>query len=508
MHAIRRVLAGLLAAAAGTVLVPQPAAATPDAALARFHQQRLDWHGCQRGPAEAEGQALDEAGAQCAEVTVPLDYHRPDGRTITVAITRLPATDPDHRIGPLVVNLGGPGLPVLGVMPLARAAMGQAGARFDLIGMDVRFTGRSSPIDCGWPQNWMSRSAGVGLESFSRMVALSRDLAARCARRHGDVLPYASTATAARDLDVIRAALGAPTLSYLGYSQGSYLGAVYTQLFPQRAGRMVLDSAIDPDSPGVAILRRNAPEREAALREWAGLAAAHDDVLGLGATTDAVLATVHRVYQAAARQPLPVGAYQVDDTMITALLLDPLSDDSDDSNLRLAERIQVLVRAVDTGAAEPTPDLATALAGLLTGANSAQLSGQTAILCADGDVPADPSWYWRDIDANRSSAPLFGPQGRTITPCAFWTDQARQAPVRVRNGVPALIVQAAGDVNSTLSMGRAMHRAMSGSRLITLDGARTHGVYLFRGASCVDHAVGAYLETGALPATDRTCTDG
>jgi len=106
----------------------------------------------------------------------------------------------------------------------------------------------------------------------------------------------------------------------------------------------------------------------------------------------------------------------------------------------------------------------------------------------------------------RAEAPLFGPLGGNITPCAFWPNPSRERPIRIRNGVPALVVQAAGEVNAILEMGEAMHRALSGSRMITLAGARDHGVYLFRGSSCVDAAVNAYLDTGNLPTADQTCS--
>ncbi|WP_165949588.1 alpha/beta hydrolase [Micromonospora sp. KC207] len=113
--------------------------------------------------------------------------------------------------------------------------------------------------------------------------------------------------------------------------------------------------------------------------------------------------------------------------------------------------------------------------------------------------------YWRDIQAVRAEAPLFGPLGSNITPCAFWPNPPRERPIRIRNGVPALVVQAAGDVSAILKMGQAMHRALGGSRMITLAGARDHGVYLFRGSGCVDAAVNAHLDTGNLPAADLTC---
>jgi pimeloyl-ACP methyl ester carboxylesterase len=386
--------------------------------------------------------------------------------------------------------------------------MGATGARFDIIGMDVRFSGRSTPIDCGWPASWLPRSAGSDRESFDRMVALSRDLAGRCARTDAALLAHATTADAARDMDTVRSVLGAPRLSFLGYSQGSYLGAQYMQQFPRRAGRIVLDSAIDPDRPGVTILddRISARRREAALREWASRTAAHDDLLHLGGTPEQVLATVQRVYRAAADQPLHIGPYLVDDTVIPGIITNLLVDDSEDTALELAATIRIFVQAADTGSAEPTETLGASLAGQLTGAQSAQRSASTATQCGDAPVSRDVETYWRDVQAARAIAPLFGPVGATITPCAFWPVRARR-PALIRNGVPALVVQAAGDVNAVLEMGQAMHRDLRASRMITLSGARDHGVYLFRGSACVDNAVNAYLDTGRLPAADLTCAD-
>ncbi|PRY39714.1 alpha/beta hydrolase [Umezawaea tangerina] len=510
MNRSRRALLGaVLATAAGLAAAPVAGAdTTQDAGLGPYHRQHVDWRACQRGPDDGDGRALDEAGVQCADIRVPLDYSHPGGRAITVAIARSKATDTAHYAGPLLFNLGGPATPVLSTVPLARQGLGVTGAKFDVIGMDVRFSGRSSPIDCGWQAGWLPRSAGTDRESFDRMVALSKDLADRCARTNADVLPYASTADAARDMDVVRAALGAPKLSFLGYSQGSYLGAQYLQRFGGRAGRVVLDSAIDPDRPGVTILsdRTAASRRAAALGEWAALAAQHDDLFHLGTTAEQVLATVDRVYRAAADTPLRVGPYLVDDTVVPALVLGLLVDDSEESAVELAATVQVLAQAADTGGAEPTQALSDTLAGQLTGRESAQHSAATAVQCGDAPVSRDVEAYWRDIEAARTGNPLFGPLGNNITPCAFWPNPPRERPVRVRNGTPALVVQAAGEVNAVLEMGQAMHRALSGSRMITLEGARDHGVYLFRGSDCVDTAVNAYLDTGNLPTTDLTCT--
>ncbi|OJF10111.1 alpha/beta fold hydrolase [Couchioplanes caeruleus] len=504
------VLAAVLATTAGVGIVPAQAGTTQDAdeGLAWFHHQAIDWKSCQHGVDDADGRALDEAGVQCGDVRVPLDYHRPRGRTITVAVARSKATDPAHYAGPLLINLGGPANPVLSRVPEARQGLGETGARFDIIGMDIRFSGRSTPIDCGWPASWLPRSAGADRESFRRMVTMSNDLASRCVRAHADLLPYASAENAARDMDVIRAVLGAPKLSFLGYSQGSYLGAQYIAQFPQRAGRIVLDSAIDPNRPGVAILRdRTATARhEAALREWAGWAAAHDASVHLGTTTERVLETVNRVYLAAARTPLRVGAYLVDDTIIPGVIGTLLVGDSEENALELAATVRVLARATDNGSAEPTPAFAATLEGQLTGRDSAQRSAATAMLCGDSPASRNVQTYWRDVQAARAEAPLFGPLASNINPCAFWPRLPRAGATRIRTGVPALIVQAAGDINATLEMGQAMHRALTGSRMITLAGVRDHGVYLFRGSACVDTAVNTYLVSGNLPASDLTCS--
>jgi len=501
------ILAAVPAGHAGQIRAGRPAgkpAGATDQGLARFYAQHIRWHRCQRGPNDAGGKELDAAGARCADIRVPLDYAHPGRRTITIAISRLAADPSAKKVGAMIINLGGPATPVLTDVVLARQAMGATGARFDLIGMDQRFAGRSTPINCHWNAGWLPRGAGGSKASFTEMVNLTRNLARRCVRNERAMLPFAGTTSAARDMDVIRGALGESKLSYLGYSYGTYLGAVYTQMFPGRAGRIVLDSAINPAHPGVA-KGSNGPQREMALREWATFAAARDGHFHLGSTPNQVMATVHRIYRAAGRHPLRVGPFRVDDTVVPAVLLDPLSDDSQANAAELGAFVAALNRAALGQSARPGARLLHMLARQLTSAGSALRSAATAIMCDDAPVPRNPRVYWRAIQAHRASAPLFSPVDQTITPCAFWPFQPPRPP-RIANHVPALVVNAAGDINSILSMGRAMHHALTGSRMITLQGVRTHGVYLFRGSACVDTAVNAYLDTGMLPPADMSCT--
>ncbi|MET8122284.1 alpha/beta hydrolase [Micromonospora sp. NPDC005189] len=473
--------------------------------LSSYERQRLHWHTCQRGAADQAGAELDRAGATCTELTVPLDYARPGGSTITLALSRLAATDTTRRVGVLLLNTGGPGAPAMSdVLPI-RQWMGDVGARFDLVGLDPRFVGRSTPLNCGWPTGTWTRSAGPDQATFDRLTTFERDLAVRCARRNASVLPHVTTRNTARDMDLLRAVLGEQKLSYLGYSYGTYLGAVYTQMFPERADRVVLDSAVDPASYGARVLREAGPANEIALRDWADWAARHHDRYGLGSSGQQVLAVVDGIFAAATRRPLRVGSYRVDRQSLPYLLLNRLSDDREETQADLAETVQVLRQAATSGSATPTASLADTLSFLLTGAESPTGSVQAAILCGDVPVPRDPGDYWRDIRQHRTSEPRFGEFTRAISPCAFWPQQPRERPIVLQNAVPALIVQSTGDTRTIYRSGQAMHRALTGSRLLTLHDARIHGVFGNYGNGCVDGVVIAYLADGKLPANDLDC---
>ncbi|GGT46248.1 hypothetical protein GCM10014713_45270 [Streptomyces purpureus] len=147
-------------------------------------------------------------GARCAGITVPLDYGDPDGRTTVVAVSRVAATDTAHRIGTMVLVAGGPGDSALQNGSEPPAAMAGIASRFDVVGYDPRFVGRSAPLDCRWPTGHALRSAGLTRRSFERQVAFQRDLADRCLRTRSDLLPYATTRNTARDLDIVRGVLG------------------------------------------------------------------------------------------------------------------------------------------------------------------------------------------------------------------------------------------------------------------------------------------------------------
>lgn len=476
--------------------------------LDRYYRQRLAWGTCVKGPDDTMGHDLEKAGVQCADVTVPLDYTAPGGRTITVAISRLKATDTRHRIGSILLNNGGPGGTALDSPPHIRKAMKEVGPRYDIIGFDPRFVGRSTPLDCGWSVGTSILAAGLSRASFERQVTFQKGLADKCRATNASLLPHISTRNTARDMDVIRGALGERKISYLGYSYGTYLGTVYTQMFPGRFDRTVLDGALAPDDYGPRLLRGAEPENERALSDWAAWAARRNGTYGLGRTRAEVLATVRSVVAASARGPLTVGTapevFRLDDTQVPSLLIGGIADDGDAQRAALGEQLSVLAKAADGRPTRLSPQFAKALRTMLTGEDAQSAMVQSAIICGDKPAPRDPERYWRDIERSRAGHALFGPLTNNIGPCAFW-DRPREEPTRVHRDAPALIVAATGDPRTTYKSSLALHGLLPSSKLITLKGANRHALYGEYGNACVDGKVNRYLATGKLPKGDQTC---
>ncbi|GAD84689.1 alpha/beta hydrolase [Nocardia asteroides] len=497
MRVVKRALLGgvLGAAVVAGLLAAVPASAD---GLDTFRDQELTWQTC-------DDPRLDPVGAQCADVTVPVDYSAPDGETMTVAISRLPATDPARRRGVLLSNPGGPGGPGLDfVVDIRNAMTPEVAAGYDLIGLDPRGIGRSTPVNCRWREGFWIESAGFGDADFAASTVRQGELAAQCAATEGARLRHITTRNTARDMDLIRSVLGEDRISYFGTSYGTYLGAVYTQLFGDHADRFVLDSAVDPARYGATeMLRDMGPANEAAFDLWADWAAAHAGEYRFGADRSAVREFVQTMVRRAKDQPIRIGDFTVDQHDLPNILFAGLDDPR--KYPALAGQLRQLADAADGATVTPDPELAATLAFMLR-AEPRDLSTATAVLCGDAASPSDPAWYRRNIEASRADQPLFGAFTNNITPCAFWALPAEPKTV-VDNAVPSLIVQSTGDTRTTYPGALGMHRALRESRMVTLPDVPIHWIYGNYPNSCVSTAVNTYLLDGTLPATDLTCRD-
>ncbi|MCT9082587.1 alpha/beta hydrolase [Streptomyces fulvoviolaceus] len=475
------------------------ATATPDhpAALTRYYDQRPAWHRCDKHHTVAY---------QCAHITVPLDYNRPTGPTLRLKISHIRTSTPGRRHGVLLSDPGGPGAPGLDEPLRMKADLSKiVKERYDLVGFDPRGLATSSPLHCGltWgevsPMLHPYRAA-----TFAKDTARARDIAAKCTARNSAVLPYINTRNTARDMDVIRGVLGEKKISYFGLSYGTYLGAVYTQLFPERSDRVVLDSAVDPNHFGRGAMQAWATGTEPAFRDWSRLIARRDGTYHLGDTAAKVRDTFRRLVTRADRTPLLYEGKDVEHqgmTLTGADIRDWLREEFFNAPYQAAREI-VALRKSETARPDPSSD----------GGRAASVGDNTtgllwAVLCGDNSAtwPRDPATYRSDARRDSARYPLYGDFAANITPCAFWPRGSEPA-THVDNTVGALVVQNQWDSQTPLTEGLAMHRALHGSRLVYVRGGRGHGVYGIPGTpACATRAVDAYLVGGRLPAHDVTC---
>ncbi|TDD57384.1 alpha/beta hydrolase [Kribbella antibiotica] len=226
------------------IAVTALALVVPDSASA-VRGPQINWGTC--GP--------DLQAFQCATVEVPTDYDRPHGPTTTIAVTRLPASDPAHKVGTLFVNFGGPGAAgVASIQQVAQTAYSpELRARFDILGFDPRGVGLSDPATC-YPTAAEEAVVLAKLKEFPvtaqqerSYIADAAKMAAHCRTTSPERFKHFSTANVARDLDLLRQAVGDRKLNYLGYSYGTYLAATYAKLFPNKIRAMVMDGTLLPE---------------------------------------------------------------------------------------------------------------------------------------------------------------------------------------------------------------------------------------------------------------------
>ncbi|HKN54256.1 MAG TPA: alpha/beta fold hydrolase, partial [Amycolatopsis sp.] len=288
------------------------------AGLERFYGQSLTWADCAPyATSEDARTAFQARDIQCARLTVPMDYTKPDGPTITLGLLRHKATDPSSRIGSLVINPGGPGasgmVAATGLIkPTASTALGK---RFDLVGFDPRGIGASEP-----PVHCLSdaeRDADRADDSETdgspqgviRQEAQEKDFGIKCVQRteHGpEMLANLGTREVVKDMDVLRSVLGDRKLTYLGYSYGTRIGSAYAEAFPQNVRALVLDGAVDPTQDAVQSLVAQGEGFGKAFTEFTRWCVARQDC-ALGRDIGAAVSAFQQLVRPLIDFPVPVG---------------------------------------------------------------------------------------------------------------------------------------------------------------------------------------------------------
>ncbi|SES30454.1 alpha/beta hydrolase [Lentzea albida] len=449
----------------------------------RFTGQAVEWTTCY--PAEPR--------FQCATVDAPIDHLHPLSGSMKITFSRFPTAVAAKRRGVLFFNPGGPGLsglknPWFWSSNLPRDVLDQ----YDLIGFDPRGVGRSSPISCGLVGTEAVSDIPYDATKFAQHAAAAKSVADKCAAA-GPTAGHISTRATARDMDLIRELLGEDRISYFGTSYGTYLGAVYTQLFPQRSDRFLLDSNVDPARVWKKVYEERtaaAAQRFTHFTEWA---AARDTTYRLGDTPAAVERTFWDMVDQLERTPLIVKGARFTE--------------------QHARSTMNLLSAREPTGANFLLDLRRALAGephqlsVPTGAgeDDSYTSALTSVLCNDTTTwPRGEQPYLDDLARLRKLYPISWDFDANIRACAFWSLPPTEPDLTVGNDVPALLLQNEWDASTPLAPGEGMRRALRASRLVKVEGAPEHGVYK-AGNTCATEIANTYLATGVLPAADVTC---
>ncbi|UUU23019.1 alpha/beta hydrolase [Streptomyces sp. DSM 40750] len=473
------VLAGTLTA------VPANASASHSANTVQAAAAKVAWKKCA---------TADYPTLQCASVKVPLDYAKPGGKKITLALSRVPHTAKKYQ-GPLLVNPGGPGGSGLTLAGFVASSLPKkVAAQYDVVGFDPRGVGKSKPaLDCKPGHFNPVRPDTVPSTSAIEKANLSRakSFAKACATKHKDVLPYINTISAVKDLESIRKALGAKKINYFGYSYGTYLGAVYAKLYPERVRRLVLDSIVDPTG---VWYEDNLDQdyafdkRHKAFTKWV---AKYDATYKLGTDPAKIEAKWYAMRAALAKKPAggKVGASELEDTFLPGGYYNGYWP-------YLAEAFAAYVN--DKNDAPLVESYENFAAIDSSGDNG--YSVYAAVQCRDASWPRDWKKWTKDNWAVHKKAPFMAWNNAWYNaPCAFWPTKSLK-PVNVANSKlpPVLLFQATDDAATPYQGGVTVHKLLKKSSLVVEQGGGNHGITL-SGNTCLDKHLATYLTNGKVP---------
>ncbi|MZF91077.1 alpha/beta hydrolase [Streptomyces sp. SID5643] len=487
------------AAEAALVALPQ---ATP-AALSSYYGQKPAWRGC------------GVPGFECATLKAPLDYAEPSSGDIRLALTRKKATGPGKRLGSLLVNPGGPGGSAIGYVQ-AYAGIGypaEVRARYDMVAVDPRGVARSEPVECldgpGMDRYTQTDATPDDGRETDGLVAAYRAFAEGCGADAPRLLRHVSTVEAARDMDIVRAVLGDEKLNFVGASYGTFLGATYAGLFPDRAGRLVLDGAMDPSLPARRLNLEQTAGFETAFRSFAKDCVRQPDcpLGGKGTTPERVGANLKAFFEKLDTRPVPTAdgdGRKLTESLATTGVIAAMYDEGSWEQLREAltsamkENDGSGLLVLSDGYYERDAD----------GAYSNLMFANAAVNCLDLPASFDtPDEVRGALPEFRKASPVFG-EGLAWAAlnCAYWPVHATGEPHRIeaKGAAPIVVVGTTRDPATPYRWAQALAGQLSSARLLTYEGDG-HTAY-GRGSSCIDRTINAYLLRGTPPTDGKRCS--
>jgi len=486
--------------------------------LESFYSQTIDWKDCSN----------ETTTFQCGTVTVPVDYEHPDGKTISIAVKKLPALDGDAEHGSLFLNPGGPGISgVAAVEEKVSTFPEELRSAYDIIGFDPRGVGQSTPITC-WTDDEINQSLNGTSNKIPEIMATDvlfsknpsaqkridrgASNAARCAKHSQvpELLDHVGTRDVARDLDVLRATNGNATLNYLGISYGTYIGALYADLFPGHVGRTVLDSAMDPSKRLADQIRaEQVTFKECVLRQYVEHCQAQSACPLTGSTDEAI------TQLAAFVDDLDKNPLTAPDSNATINTMDATD---------IIQQLAVVQPDWDTLTAMLTPAMTNHDGTLMakTKQNMHDLSPETtveevvstanrqvmlsAVICNDNPDTGGAASEWdAQAAAERKAHPFFGGLSNAMEAyCRGWGHHSKTQPqeTRAEGSAPILVVGITGDVQTLYSWSQSLAGQLDNGHLFTVEG---YGHGAFDRNTCATTAITGFLVNGTMPDEGTTC---
>jgi pimeloyl-ACP methyl ester carboxylesterase len=484
------------AATASSTLRPLPA--RHPANLTPYYDQKLSWHSC--GVPEFD----------CATMKVPLDYAHPAAADdLELAMARRKATGSGKALGSLLVNPGGPGGSAIDYLQYAALGYPEpVTSRYDMVAVDPRGVARSEPVECVSDRQMDAYTAvDTTPDSAAEVSALTKaykTYAAGCQKRSATLLGHVSTIESARDMDIARELLGDRKLTYVGKSYGTFLGATYAGLFPQRVGRLVLDGAMDPSVSALESSRAQAGGFETAFAAFARDCVKRANCpLGTG-TVDAAGKKLDALFASLDAHPLPTGSSRrLTEALGTTGVIAAMYDESAWPTLRTA------LTSANKGDGDPLLKLSDSYYERDdSGDYSNLMYANSAVNCLDlPPALTSPAGTERALRSFTSASPHFGTAlAWSSLLCGYWPlhPTGRAQRIEARGAGPILVVGTIRDPATPYAWAVSLASQLRSAHLLTYDGDG-HTAYA-RGSVCVDTAVNAYLLTGTVPRPNQKCT--